>query len=333
MSSSSPSQEEVDDILGAALDALEDLDDGGDQSQAEADALKAAAAPPPPPAAGPEPSPAPVPQPTPPPKKVYYGPEPPPPEPPSSAVSSKPTAASSTAASSSPSASLEDAMAQLLRAGEALQSGAGGAKDDGDISNIDLDGAEKMLDELMGKLQLGDLGEFGNTNSSSTAEGGQSGGSGSNDGQKKKEKGDGGTTEAKAASKAGSSNGGYKANSFTTASGGGAGTDCGADVDRAVKRLLSDMAKAKSSDDIPNMDAMDGSGSQMEAMGEDMMESMMKELSAFGSTGDADDVVDGMMKQLLSKELMYDPMKQVCDRFPSWLAESKGHLSEEEYQK
>ena len=71
----------------------------------------------------------------------------------------------------------------------------------------------------------------------------------------------------------------------------------------------------------------------MEAMGEEMMESMMKELSAFGASGDADDVVDGMMRQLLSKELMYEPMKQVCDRFPAWLAASKAHLSEEEYQK
>ena len=71
----------------------------------------------------------------------------------------------------------------------------------------------------------------------------------------------------------------------------------------------------------------------MEAMGEEMMESMMKELSGFGASGDADDVVDGMMHQLLSKELMYEPMKQVCDRFPAWLAESKAHLSEEEYQK
>jgi Pex19 protein family len=50
-----------------------------------------------------------------------------------------------------------------------------------------------------------------------------------------------------------------------------------------------------------------------------------------GSTSDesfnADAVVNGMMEQLLSKDLMYDPMKQVASRFPDWLREHQGALS------
>ena len=39
------------------------------------------------------------------------------------------------------------------------------------------------------------------------------------------------------------------------------------------------------------------------------------------------------MKQLLDKELMYEPMKEVCTRYPKWLAEHKSTLSSEEYHK
>ena len=43
-----------------------------------------------------------------------------------------------------------------------------------------------------------------------------------------------------------------------------------------------------------------------------------------------DAMLDGMMQQLVSKELMYEPMKQVADRFPAWLREHEDSLSAEE---
>ncbi|VEU41336.1 unnamed protein product [Pseudo-nitzschia multistriata] len=36
-----------------------------------------------------------------------------------------------------------------------------------------------------------------------------------------------------------------------------------------------------------------------------------------------DDLVDGLLKELLSRDLMYEPMKEVADRFPSWLERHK----------
>lgn len=40
-------------------------------------------------------------------------------------------------------------------------------------------------------------------------------------------------------------------------------------------------------------------------------------------------VIDGVMRQLLSRDLMYEPMKQICERFPAWLATNKYvHISE-----
>lgn len=46
--------------------------------------------------------------------------------------------------------------------------------------------------------------------------------------------------------------------------------------------------------------------------------------------GNHDAILDGMMQQLVSKELMYEPMKQVADRFPQWLRQHEVSLSPEE---
>lgn len=327
---SGPTQEEVDDILGAALDALDDLDGGeSDDRKDTAEAAETSAAAQQQPSTGaPAESAQASTQ-----REVYYGPEPPPPE--------APVAASSPA--QKPAASLEDAMSQLLRAGEALQKSAGGV---GDVDDIDLNGAEKMLDEIMDQLQLGGIGDIaGEETAASSAASSSAVGCGndkpsSSSSSSKEGKN---TDDAKSKNAAGTKASGAKSSakkvpssSSSLPKSSGASNSAEADVDRAVQRLLSDMAKAGSDDNdddaIPDLDAL-MNGGNMEAMGEEMMESMMKELSGFGASGDADDVVDGMMHQLLSKELMYEPMKQVCDRFPAWLAESKAHLSEEEYQK
>jgi peroxin-19 len=50
-----------------------------------------------------------------------------------------------------------------------------------------------------------------------------------------------------------------------------------------------------------------------------------------GQGGGTDDFMNGMMEQLLSKELMYEPMKQVTQKFPSWLETKKDELSPEEW--
>eukprot|EP00593_Proboscia_inermis_P011775 CAMPEP_0171325396 /NCGR_PEP_ID=MMETSP0816-20121228/116784_1 /TAXON_ID=420281 /ORGANISM="Proboscia inermis, Strain CCAP1064/1" /LENGTH=227 /DNA_ID=CAMNT_0011824565 /DNA_START=303 /DNA_END=986 /DNA_ORIENTATION=- len=97
-------------------------------------------------------------------------------------------------------------------------------------------------------------------------------------------------------------------------------------VDQTVEKLLNDMAAASSNDGVPGT-------SDVEGLGEDMMESMMKEFEKMAQKDDSSDVIDDMMKQLLSKDLMYEPMKKVTERFPRWLAESKSHLSEVDYNR
>ena len=99
-------------------------------------------------------------------------------------------------------------------------------------------------------------------------------------------------------------------------------------MDNTISKLLNGLNSQESvgnGDDIPDMDNLQ--------VGEDIMEQMMNDFSKNmeNNKGDFDDIVDGMMRQLLAKELMYEPMKNVCERFPVWLAESKDKLTEEDY--
>ena len=109
------------------------------------------------------------------------------------------------------------------------------------------------------------------------------------------------------------------------------------ELDSAISNLLGEIGK---SSELPN---------NLEGMESDMANDFFKEFekstrmpsaaTSTGKEGDSEDgeimgdVVNGMMKQLLGKELMYEPMKGICDRFPQWLAENKSKLGDEDYQR
>lgn len=44
-------------------------------------------------------------------------------------------------------------------------------------------------------------------------------------------------------------------------------------------------------------------------------------------------LVDSMMNQLLAKDVMYEPMKSICEKYPEWLAEKEEHMSREDYER
>eukprot|EP00554_Chaetoceros_debilis_P013869 CAMPEP_0194119024 /NCGR_PEP_ID=MMETSP0150-20130528/37713_1 /TAXON_ID=122233 /ORGANISM="Chaetoceros debilis, Strain MM31A-1" /LENGTH=404 /DNA_ID=CAMNT_0038810581 /DNA_START=58 /DNA_END=1268 /DNA_ORIENTATION=+ len=145
-------------------------------------------------------------------------------------------------------------------------------------------------------------------------------------------------------------------------------------VDDTVKNLLREISKQSGDDENGNgnFDGMGGDDFDFEAMMKDgNFEAMMKDgtLDALGkemmkgmggnfdptmkgssagsgpgpsntgnSMNDQDQevmgqVVNGMMKQLLSKEFMYEPMRDICKRFPSWLSEHKESLSKDDYER
>eukprot|EP00984_Skeletonema_dohrnii_P025970 scaffold15216_cov101-Skeletonema_dohrnii-CCMP3373.AAC.1 len=111
------------------------------------------------------------------------------------------------------------------------------------------------------------------------------------------------------------------------------------DVDESINRLLDGINQASTTPQHsntngptmpipPNIDP-----SELEHLSEQMMGSLMNDFEQLNTSKDSNDVVDGVMKQLLDKELMYEPMKEVCTRYPKWLATNKDRLSTEEYQK
>ena len=107
-------------------------------------------------------------------------------------------------------------------------------------------------------------------------------------------------------------------------------------VDESINRLLDGINQAASSAprNSPPLppDGMEGiDPSQFEKFSEEMMSSLMSDFEKMGNKNDSNIVVDNVMKQLLDKDLMYEPMREVCTRFPAYLAENKERLSQEEY--
>jgi peroxin-19 len=90
-----------------------------------------------------------------------------------------------------------------------------------------------------------------------------------------------------------------------------------AGVSGAIDSLLQSQASARKADVIEKDE-------------QEMLKGLLQ--AGFGGTNfDADAVIDGMMEQLVSKDLMYEPIKQVASCFPKWLRENKGKISEVEY--
>ncbi|KAL0592136.1 hypothetical protein ABG067_000790 [Albugo candida] len=100
------------------------------------------------------------------------------------------------------------------------------------------------------------------------------------------------------------------------------------DVESKVAETLKNMAKA--AEEAGGLES-----TEMDHMGEEMMKEMLEGLGEMG-VGDKDNfqsLVDNMMQQLLNKDVMYDPIKQICDKYPEWLAEKKSTISKEDYER
>ena len=112
------------------------------------------------------------------------------------------------------------------------------------------------------------------------------------------------------------------------------------EVDKTIAAILDEMAKASI-----NVNENDGSGDEnidAENLFKGLFSSQQQDGGGGGEGGDGgfnfdnldpDSVIDGMMEQLMSKELMYEPMKQVTMKFPQWLQTHQTVLSPEEYAK
>ncbi|KAL9268640.1 Peroxisome biogenesis protein 19-1-like protein [Drosera capensis] len=63
------------------------------------------------------------------------------------------------------------------------------------------------------------------------------------------------------------------------------------------------------------------------------VEEWIKQFEDFAGPQDVESIVETMMQQLLSKEILHEPMKEIGEKYPQWLEEHKTGLSEEDYKR
>lgn len=94
------------------------------------------------------------------------------------------------------------------------------------------------------------------------------------------------------------------------------------------------------------MERMQASGDQAtaaaaEGPADDFMSEMLKQLSsgdlgALGGDGSEEEfskMLMGMMEQLTNKEILYEPMKELDDKFPEWLAKNRNSTPKEDLKR
>ncbi|XP_039141725.1 peroxisome biogenesis protein 19-2-like [Dioscorea cayenensis subsp. rotundata] len=62
-----------------------------------------------------------------------------------------------------------------------------------------------------------------------------------------------------------------------------------------------------------------------------MVEEFIKKFEELTGSQDMESIMDTVMQQLLSKDILHEPMKEIGERYPKWLEEHKDGLSKEEY--
>ncbi|CAA6663300.1 unnamed protein product [Spirodela intermedia] len=66
---------------------------------------------------------------------------------------------------------------------------------------------------------------------------------------------------------------------------------------------------------------------------EGIMEDFVKQFEEIAGTQDMDSLVETMMQQLLSKEILHEPMKEIAGRYPKWLEEHSKELCPVDYDR
>lgn len=126
------------------------------------------------------------------------------------------------------------------------------------------------------------------------------------------------------------SNSGQQKNSSSSA-----GNKAGADQEPAQnfqETISKTMNRLKESG--KEMDDQQGSNQQAGGMEQDFMAKMMKELeNASGENVDMSNLLDEMLEELSSKEILYEPMKEMHDKYPEWLRKNENNISKDELER
>lgn len=106
-------------------------------------------------------------------------------------------------------------------------------------------------------------------------------------------------------------------------------------VSEAIANIVDEMSQPTTSTSADETTMFESQSSDNMDFGSEMnmFNGILKDMQEEMQDGKFNDssVLDGMMEQLLSKDLMYEPIKQVAIKFPNWLEQHKTILSPKEY--
>ncbi|KAI4327124.1 hypothetical protein L6164_019623 [Bauhinia variegata] len=95
-----------------------------------------------------------------------------------------------------------------------------------------------------------------------------------------------------------------------------------------------DKLREQTKEAVKGLEFISGSKPGGDDLGKDaMMEDWVKQFEELAGSQDMESIVETMMQQLLSKEILHEPMKEIGERYPKWLEEHKISLSKEEYER
>ncbi|KAI9274340.1 Pex19 protein [Phascolomyces articulosus] len=114
----------------------------------------------------------------------------------------------------------------------------------------------------------------------------------------------------------------------TTAAGAGSNNKPGSGQPSFQETIAQTMNKLKDSSK-----QVDSSIAEEGVPDDAFMAEMMRQMESLAENGEFENVLEGMMQQLMSKELLYEPMKDMASKYPDWLKENKDKLSQAEYEK
>ncbi|KAK9275486.1 hypothetical protein L1049_022753 [Liquidambar formosana] len=100
-------------------------------------------------------------------------------------------------------------------------------------------------------------------------------------------------------------------------------------VSEALDKLTEQTREA-----VKGLESVTGAKPGGDDLGKDaMMEDWVKQFEELAGSQDMESIVETMMQQLLSKEILHEPMKEIGERYPKWLEEHKASLSKEDYER
>uniref|UniRef100_A0A5B7BQ39 Peroxisome biogenesis protein 19-2 n=1 Tax=Davidia involucrata TaxID=16924 RepID=A0A5B7BQ39_DAVIN len=95
-----------------------------------------------------------------------------------------------------------------------------------------------------------------------------------------------------------------------------------------------DQLREQTREAVKGLESMTGAKPGGDDFGKDaMMEDWVKQFEELSGSQDMESIVETMMQQLLSKEILHEPMKEIGAKYPEWLEENKATLSKEEYER